>query len=307
MRVLIASRGPSLATVVESAGHEVIDARPGDARGWGAHEPAPAGDAALIDLDDAELSRKVLLHLSEAQPQARLLVIRGSDPAWAQFGNPFDALFVTPPFTRDALLGALEHVGRDTAAPPEPEALLPKAEPVRHTVAPQPNDREIFECVSRLLASADDFLGLREIADTVAVLTADRVGADAVALALPDGPSWRVTGGHELRPVEGRMLIAAEHWLTADLLHAHRGVVIEHTDITRAQLRQAPLASKDYLVIATDRATQAILMAGRDSEPFTRDDLATLQHTLHEAMPSLREAMELRSLARHLERLTDPG
>ena len=103
------------------------------------------------------------------------------------------------------------------------------------------------------------------------------------------------------------MLIAPEHWLTSDLLPEQRGVVIEHTDITRAQLRQAPLASKDYLVIATDRGAQAILMAGRDSEPFTKDDLATLQHTLREAMPALREAMELRSLARRLERFTDPG
>lgn len=303
----MASRGPSLATVVESAGHEVTDARPGDARGWGSDDAAPECDAALIDLKDAGLSRQVIMYLAETQPQARLIVIRGSGDAWAEFKNPVDALVLTPPLTRKMLIGALEHVDRDVGGPPQDEAIGPGFEPGVVQTAPRPSEREISECVTRLLASADDLLDVREIGDAVAGLTADRTGAEATALALPDGPVWRVTGGHQLRPVEGRMLIAPEHWLTSDLLPEQRGVVIEHTDITRAQLRQAPLASKDYLVIATDRGAQAILMAGRDSEPFTKDDLATLQHTLREAMPALQEAMELRSLARRLERFTDPG
>jgi hypothetical protein len=63
----------------------------------------------------------------------------------------------------------------------------------------------------------------------------------------------------------------------------------------------------DYLVIATDRSNGSILMAGHESRAFTKDDLATLQHTLREASTIMSEALELRDLARALQRFTDSG
>ena len=308
MIVLVASRGPSLATVIESAGHEVIDARPGDAQFWGDDHPAPACDAAVLDLDDSAISHAVVDHLVARQPTIRVVVIRGQSEDWSDLVSTV-ARVLTPPVTRESLIAALE------PAPEADDSAGVAISPAQGSVPSEPrqpappltrsDDLVDAEGIKRLLASVDTMVDIRDVADTMCGLAADRVAAEAVALALPDGPVWRVTGGVGLRPVEGRMIIGSDHWLVAELLGSRRGAVIEHTDITRAQLRQAPLAAIDYLVIATDADVQAVLLAGRDAGPFSKDDLAALQALLREAASDLRQAMDVRELARKLTRFAD--
>ena len=60
--------------------------------------------------------------------------------------------------------------------------------------------------------------------------------AEAGALLLPDGDSWRVAAGEGLRRLEHRYVLAADSWLVHHR-QAHKGAIIDRTDVARERCR----------------------------------------------------------------------
>jgi hypothetical protein len=295
MRVLVATQSASLASVLELAGHEVTEARPGDARQWTTGEVPPDHDAVVIDLADADLATGVAAVLRAAQQHSSIVVIQGASSGWDAAVLPPETTVLRPPLSRETLLASLTAQAQ-AASTAEPAHVAPPR--------PAPTTTSLPD-LQQLAAAVDTLLTVEEVGNVVASDAADRLESAAIALLVPDGDSWRVVGSHGLRPAERRIVVSADHWLVAELVNRKRGAVIEHTDITRAQLRQAPLASLDHIVVATETELKALVMAGRDEDPFTEHDLAVLVSLLRAAGPSLKQALDLRDLARQLQPFAD--
>lgn len=300
MRVLVASRGPTLATIIASAGHDVVEARPGDARGWVESGGSPDADVALVDLPDLHLAAAVVEHLQHTATRIPVVVVEHDAPEWVVTDlNGCETL--TPPLSRASVLAAL-------SAALAPVERLHRGLERADSAAASP-DLAVVDAGQRhvdgLLASAHHLLGLDEVAQVVCEQAAEAVGADAVALLVPDDRVWRVSGGVGVRPLEARIILESDHWLVTHMMTHTRGAVIDRSDVARARLMNAPLASRQHLVIVTNQRIEVIAIAGRAADAFTSTDLTTLRSLLVEAEPALRDAMALRSLARRLARYQD--
>lgn len=302
MKVLVASRGPTLATIITSAGHDVVEARPGDARGWVEDGGSPAADVALIDLPDIGLATAVVEHLRRSNTSTPIVVVEHDAPEWVVTDLDVSAA-LTPPLSRSSVLAALSAA----VAPPEP---IPSPEKATSTDTASRSAAEqgvgvAQRHVDALLASLHELLGLDEVGQVVSEQAAEAIGADAVALLVPDERVWRVSGGVGVRPLEARIVIEPDHWLVAQMLKHLRGAVIDRSDVARSRLVHAPLASRQHLVIVTHQRLEVILIAGRAAGEFTSTDLTTLGALLAEAEPALNDALALRTLARRLARYQD--
>lgn len=143
------------------------------------------------------------------------------------------------------------------------------------------------------------------VGDTAQVLADDAIekaDADAAAVLVPDGPSWRVSGGVGLRPLERRLVLADEHWLVAEIALGGRAVLVEDTDVIRQQLSGAPLAAWRHLLAVPIPDVQGIVVLARGQEggAFTDHELSTVIGPVREAAPLLGQAIEIRRLARLL-------
>jgi hypothetical protein len=157
------------------------------------------------------------------------------------------------------------------------------------------------DLVRRLSRVAHTLIGVPETSDVVLLDAVERTHADAGALMVPDGGAWRVAAGKGLRPLEHRYQLHAESWLVQQVARAHKGAIIEESDIAREQLLGAPLASWRHLLAAPVPKVEALLLlARRDDPPFDEGDLTVLAGLGNEAGPPLTVAMEIRSLARIL-------
>jgi hypothetical protein len=289
-----------------AGGYDVIEARPGDARRWGVGDDVPDHDTAVIDLDDVTLSEAVIRQILQTRPDSHVVVIAGLSPDWREPHLPEPTTLLEPPLTRERLLAAIETTLRSPSrAAQETPTESPLAPQVAFTQVPVQTPPPVHDAVRTLRTSLHDLSSVREVATVVAEAAAERVVAERIAIVLPDGPVWRVAGGVGLRAVEERLMVEPQHWLITDVLAGHRGAVIEHTDITRAQLRGSPLASMDQLMVATSQSLRAVVIAGRDDPAFGVLDLAGLRAVLVEAEPALEEAMAVRNLARDLAPFAD--
>ena len=122
------------------------------------------------------------------------------------------------------------------------------------------------------------------------------------AVLVPDGPSWRVSGGVGLRPLERRLVLQDEHWLVAEIALGGREVLDEDTDMIRQQLSGAPLAAWRYLLAVPIPDVQGIVVLARGQEggQFTDRELSLVIGPVREAAPLLGQAIEIRRLARLL-------
>ncbi len=133
-----------------------------------------------------------------------------------------------------------------------------------------------------------------------------RTHAEAGALLVPDESLWRVAGGVGLRPLEFRLQLTEESWLIANIANAGKGVIIEDSDVARHDLRGAPLASRTHLMAVPVADVRGVLLLSRDrAEPFTEASLGALAGLAEEAAPLLRQAVDIRTLARALARHLD--
>ena len=113
--------------------------------------------------------------------------------------------------------------------------------------------------------------GVATTSDVIVKSAAERTGADAGVVLLPDGGHWRVAGGIGLRPVEYRFELGEDSWLVREIALAARGLIVEDTDIARSRLRGAPLASWRHLMAApVSRVGAVLLLAREDDPPSTR-------------------------------------
>jgi hypothetical protein len=160
--------------------------------------------------------------------------------------------------------------------------------------------------VRRLLPDAEGFFTLEEAATVIVEDAVLRTRAEAGALLVPDDTSWRVAGGVGLRPLEFRLQLTDTSWLVANIANAGKGVIIEDSDVARHDLRGAPLASRTHLMAAPVSGVHGVLLLSRDgAEPFSEASLGALAGLAEEAGPLLRQAMDVRTLARALARHLD--
>lgn len=192
---------------------------------------------------------------------------------------------------------------RPPAVPPAP------ARPAEPTTAPAPAAppaESPIGLVRRLLAEVGGLFGVPETAEVVISDAVERTRADAGALLVPDGGSWRVAAGVRLRPLEHRYQLAEDSWLVEKVARAHQGVIIEESDVAREQIHGAPLASWRHLLAAPVPQVHAVLLlARREDPPFDESALATLAALGVEAQPLLSAAVDTRALSRALREFRD--
>lgn len=145
-----------------------------------------------------------------------------------------------------------------------------------------------------------------EVAEVVRQRCADAVSCDASTVLVPDGDAWRVAAGANLRPLEHRFQIDAAHWLVSEVVRNGHGVLIRDTDIARNRLAGAPLASWPNLLAIPVPEVDGIVLLARDTKPFTRKDLTRVRPAIGQAATQLKEAYDVRALARALAPFTDP-
>jgi hypothetical protein len=178
------------------------------------------------------------------------------------------------------------------AAPAEPVVQAPPESPVA--------------MVRELIKRADELYGVPETAEVIITDAVEHTDADAGALIVPDEGSWRVAAGVGLRSLEHRYELHAESWLIQQVAQAHKGAIIEESDIAREQLQGAPLASWRHLLAAPIPQVEALLvLARREDPPFDEGDLTVLATLGNEAGPLLAAAIETRALARRLWEFRD--
>lgn len=183
----------------------------------------------------------------------------------------------------------------DPVPVPDPEpAPQPDPEPVA------PSGRASAGLVAALTAGAGDLTGVAEVAEVVVSELAEKVGAEAAVLLLPDGPEWRVAGGLGLRPLEQRVRLAEDAWLVAHVALQDQCVVVDDTDAAREQLSGAPLASWSEVMAVPVRGVRGVFVVARAGEAFDEDAVRAACAVADEAAPLLREALAVRVLARAL-------
>lgn len=290
----------------------MIDARPGDAAGWLAGDEVPTHALAFLDTNDPASSHRLLRHLKGGAGATRVVVASPGGAEW--IGCELDADDVVEyPLAKTSVVGAVRTLLPVDDDAPRSEALIADASDQMATVdaavsamADIVRDTRSTTAVLRAMSriAAESFT-LSDVADITAAAAADSLGGQACALLLPDGDRWRVSGSFGLRPTETRLTLESDHWLVRDLMQSRRGAIIDNSDVARARLVNAPLASYDQLLVASELGTQALLMLGRREEAFTEDDLDGARAVLDEASAPVAEALAIRRLSRDLLRFID--
>jgi hypothetical protein len=157
-----------------------------------------------------------------------------------------------------------------------------------------------------LILRRDELYGVPETAEVIVLDAADRVGAEATALLLPDGRRWRVAAGTGLSGVEARFELEEDSWVVERVARSSKGVIVEDTDVARRPFQRAPLSSRKHLLAAPIALVEGVLLAARDSDrPFNEKDLAALAGLAAEAGLLLAAALDVRELARALDPYRD--
>jgi hypothetical protein len=115
-----------------------------------------------------------------------------------------------------------------------------------------------------------------------------------------------VEAGKGLRPLEERLQIKSGHWLVAKVGRGGDAILIQNTDVARNQLSGSPLASWPNLMAVPVPEVQGIVLLARRGEPFTRAELERAAAEVETIESALRDALEVRELARLLAVYTDP-
>ena len=174
---------------------------------------------------------------------------------------------------------------------------------------PEQGDRpsDVHAWVRALLDRRSELFGVAETAQVLADAVIEQSGSDAVAVLVPDGDHWRVSGGGGLRPVERRLVLDTSHWLISEIAIGGRALLIEDTDIVRPRLVGAPLAAWRHLLAVPVPGLRAavVLARGQEAERFAERDLAAVVPVVAEASPLLTAALQMRELARVLAPLRD--
>jgi hypothetical protein len=190
----------------------------------------------------------------------------------------------------------------EPVAEPEPVAeLVPEPAPERAApVAPAPVPTNAPALVDALLGAVRELTGVAECAEVVVAEVAERLGASAAALLLPDGDVWRVAGGVGLRPIEYRGELGADAWLVESVVDAEQAMLVDDSDAVRERVAGAPLASHRNLLAVPIPGVRGLIVASREDTAFAPEDVEPVAALAKEATDLLRDALRLRDLARAL-------
>lgn len=288
-----------------------------------APEPAPPAGSTTADTDPSTWAATP----PAAPAQVATTPVVPAEPTAAPSVLAAPGHLVDEPET--STLSAVPRTRRSTALPAattraavrDMEALRPRArdhsrrDPDTRGVAPSESGRGTREAVPtddavrlvrELARVANRLYGVPETAEVVILDAVERTRADAGALLVPDEGTWRVAAGVNLRPLEHRYELDHESWLVQQVARAHRGAIVEDSDIARDQLQGAPLASWRHLLSAPVPEVEAVmLLARREDPPFDEQDMAVLAALGEEAGPLLSAAVDTRRLARTLWEFRD--
>jgi hypothetical protein len=165
--------------------------------------------------------------------------------------------------------------------------------------------QEVMGLVRSLQRDAGQLGRVRDVAGLVRDRCASAVPCDASAVLVPDDEVWRVAAGARLRPLEQRLEVRADHWLVSEVVTASHGLLIRDTDIVRARLSGSPLASWPHLLALPVTEARSLVMLAREGKGFSEDDLARAHAGLDDGGRLLRDALEVRDLARTLSDYVD--
>jgi len=234
-------------------------------------------------------------------------------PAVGQVLDDIDRLRATSGDTTPAEVTAPATPRRSHAKPKQ--ARRRKPDPAPQTVvevAPASTPAESTSATSAIgLVRAlgghlEHLYGVPETAEVIVTDAVGRARADAGAVLVPDDGVWRVAAGVGLRPLEYRYELQDDSWLIEQIARAHKGAIVQESDVAREQLHGAPLASWRHLLAAPVPGVEGLLiMARRDDPPFTEEDLSALAAVGREAQDLLQAALDTRSLARALWQFRD--
>jgi hypothetical protein len=137
-------------------------------------------------------------------------------------------------------------------------------------------------------------LAVRALSEALASLLAERGESKAVAVVVPNGGYWEVSGGIGLRAVERRLHLDSSHWLISEIAVAGRALLIEDTDIMRPRLAGAPLAAwRHLLALPTPGLRAAVILARSEEAPrFTERDLVNVVPVVAVAAPLLSAVLQ---------------
>ena len=206
-------------------------------------------------------------------------------------------------------------VGAPPEPPNAPPAPVTPAAPAAVRAAPPMMDNQpiqpargpaAIDLVRDLIPLVGRLSRLFEVAEMTRVRCCSVVQCDASAVLVPDGEVWRVAASDRLRPLEERVQVAATHWLVTEVVGKGHGLLFEDTDVARTKLSGAPLASWPNLLAMPIPDVDAVVLLARREKPFRRADLTAARQSLGAAPHQLREAVDIRHLARSLSQFTDP-
>jgi hypothetical protein len=209
------------------------------------------------------------------------------------------------------LSAALDAVQAGLTTPPS-ESTLPRSvrrDQTAATVATATPHRQVLDPMALVRALKGAVSHLPQVVDLADLLREQchsAVRADASTLLLPDDDVWRVEAGKGLRPLEERLQIKSGHWLVAKVGRGGDAILIQNTDVARNQLSGSPLASWPNLMAVPVPEVQGIVLLARRGEPFTRAELERAAAEVETIESALRDALEVRELARLLAVYTDP-
>jgi hypothetical protein len=292
--------------------------------GGGSHEADVAAPAEAHPADDGEVTTPEVTpaeDAADARPAADAVVpaqpTRGGRPALRRSPRTADSV-------RKALSGAdfsaqVASVAAVSAVDPEPahrDLVRPTTDAPAQAMEPgEPSwpDRQAGRTMDSanalaraLIVRRDELYGVPETAEVIVLDAADRVGAEATALLLPDGRRWRVAAGTGLSGIETRFELEEDSWVVERVARSSKGVIVEDTDVARRPFQRAPLSSRKHLLAAPIALVEGVLLAARDTDqPFDEKDLAALAALASEAGLLLAAALDVRELARALDPFRD--
>jgi hypothetical protein len=171
---------------------------------------------------------------------------------------------------------------------------------------PNARTQSTLDLIRALLPRIDELYGVPEAAAMVVSDLDRRIGVERAAVLIPDEGRWRVAAGLALRSLEHRYELLADSWLVQQVARDRKGLLIEHSDIARVDLRGAPLAAARHLLAVPIPYVSGILLAARDDEEaFTEDDLTRAAAVGESAGASMAAACDTRTMARSMAHLVD--
>lgn len=212
---------------------------------------------------------------------------------------------------------------------PEPEPLPePQPEPVFRASPPQPvrapqlerpaearpapgsaagaaSGTPLLELVAALRARIDSLHSVRDVADLVLTELVERCDAAAGAALMLAEPGWVVEADVGLRPLEGRLVVPADHWFVRHLVDEELGLLVTRSDGSGHELAGVPLASWEHLAAALLPQGRLLIVLASADRSFDEGHLELIRSVDAESKDLLAEAVAVRELALALAPLAE--